>query len=267
MKLSFSAVLLSVYVCAHGIEKRTDNTPKCPGMMGGKCPNYGYPGPESTQAAETQVPTAETEAPTTATTGGAPPPQETEAAGGEGYEGPPPDNVTMGDIVYGGSGCPQGTASQALAADKKSFTLIFDKFIAKSGPGSSITDRRKNCQINIPIKYPQGYSYSVATFDFRGYAKIPKGVVGVQKANYYYAGSVASYTGKTVLPGKFEGDYVLRDVIPMEKVTWSPCGQVVNGNVNAQIKLMGKQDKEAMITTDSVDGKIKIICGIKWKKC
>ncbi|KAF3931039.1 hypothetical protein ABW20_dc0103947 [Dactylellina cionopaga] len=47
------------------------------------------------------------------------------------------------------------TSSTYISADRKTFTLIFDNYVAALGPGVSITESRKNCQLNIDIHYPQ----------------------------------------------------------------------------------------------------------------
>src|SRR5262245_50167374 len=89
---------------------------------------------------------------------------------------PNPAEVYLQSISYGGTGCPQGSVANTFSADRKAFTLIFDKFVASSGPGVPITETRKNCQLNINIHVPQGFTYAVHTFDYRGYVQLPAGV-------------------------------------------------------------------------------------------
>src|SRR5690606_5732798 len=88
---------------------------------------------------------------------------------------PNPREVYVHSISYGGSGCPQGSVGSSFSNDRKSFTLIFDSFVAYSGAGVPITEARKNCQLNINLRLPNGFSYSVASFDYRGYVSLPRG--------------------------------------------------------------------------------------------
>lgn len=67
-------------------------------------------------------------------------------------------------------------------------TLIFDEYYASIGPGVARTENRKNCQINVSLKYPGGFQYSIMSADYRGYASIDKGVTGTLKSNYYFSG-------------------------------------------------------------------------------
>ncbi|KAI8892107.1 hypothetical protein BC833DRAFT_626155, partial [Globomyces pollinis-pini] len=57
-------------------------------------------------------------------------------------DGAAPDQsqVFVQGITYGGTGCPQNTVSIAMAEDRKTFTLIFDQFVASSGAGTTALD-------------------------------------------------------------------------------------------------------------------------------
>jgi len=103
-------------------------------------------------------------------------------------QGPDPSQVYVEGIKYAGSGCPQGTMSQSIAADRQTFTLIFDKHVATIGNGVPITENRKNCQINVGLRFPKGFSFSVFSSQYRGYAQIDKGVHGQHKSTLYFAG-------------------------------------------------------------------------------
>jgi hypothetical protein len=74
---------------------------------------------------------------------------------------------------------------------QSSFTLIFDSFVASIGPGVAVTSNRVNCQLNINLKYPSGFQYSILGTEFRGYSKLDKGVTGVQSATYYFSGCMS----------------------------------------------------------------------------
>ena len=100
-------------------------------------------------------------------------------------QGPDPSQTYIAGLTYGGSGCPAGTVASSFATDRKTFTMIFDSFVASSGTGVAITENRKNCQINVDMYYPQGWSYSIVSVDYRGYASLPAGVTATQKATYY----------------------------------------------------------------------------------
>jgi hypothetical protein len=120
---------------------------------------------------------------------------------------PNPSQVYINGITYGGTGCPQGTLSSFISADRQTFvkfrtftaiiadlfvsyrfTLIFDEYVASIGPGVPITENRKNCQLDIDLQYPSGFQYSVFNADYRGYAALDANVTGTQQSTYYFSG-------------------------------------------------------------------------------
>jgi hypothetical protein len=170
-------------------------------------------------------------------------------------------------ITYGGSGCKQGTVSSSISQDLTTFTLIFDTFIAETGPGKSISDSRKNCQINVDLRYPQGWSYSIVSVDYRGFVSLPKGTTAEQTSTYYFSGETAQVKASSTFRGPFENNYLISDQIETSEIVWSPCGKVIQGNVNAAVNISGDRSKSALITVDSIDGKVKQIYGVQWRQC
>jgi hypothetical protein len=102
---------------------------------------------------------------------------------------PNPSDIQIASITYGGNGCPAGSVGSALSDDRTTLTLLFDKYIAQSGPSLTAADQRRSCQLNLKLRYPNGYQYSIFTADFRGYAYIAKRSVGTCKSTYYFSGS------------------------------------------------------------------------------
>jgi Domain of unknown function (DUF4360) len=70
---------------------------------------------------------------------------------------PPFDQVSLVDVVYGGSGCPAGTLSKAISDDKQLITLLFDQYEVESGPGIPPSKNRAACQLNLKMHFPQGW--------------------------------------------------------------------------------------------------------------
>jgi hypothetical protein len=81
--------------------------------------------------------------------------------------------------------------SSQISSDRTIVTLIFDSYIASTGPGISVTEQRKNCQLNVDLQYPGGFQYSILSADYRGYAAIQKGITGTLKSTYYFSGQTA----------------------------------------------------------------------------
>jgi hypothetical protein len=96
--------------------------------------------------------------------------------------------VEISAVTYGGTGCPDKTVQGLLSDDKTTITLSFDAYTVQSGPNIPATERRKFCQLQMKLKYPPGFQYSIFGADYRGYASLEKGVQGVCQSTYYFSG-------------------------------------------------------------------------------
>ena len=146
--------------------------------------------------------------------------------------------------------------------------LLFDNYIAEVGPGVSAREKRKNCQINVTLDFPHGWTFAIADVDYRGYASLERGVTGLQQAAYYFQGESQTGTLKTTLRGPVEKDFHIRDSLALSSLVWAPCGAKRALNINSQIRLEShSRHAVGLLTTDSVDGSVRTIYNLKWKRC
>ena len=97
-------------------------------------------------------------------------------------------DIEISGVTYGGTGCPDKTVQGLLTDDKTTITLSFDQYTVQSGPNIPATERRKFCQLQLKLKYPAGFQYSVFGADYRGYASLEKGVTETTQSTYYFSG-------------------------------------------------------------------------------
>lgn len=157
---------------------------------------------------------------------------------------------------YGGSGCPGGTANVTVSPDGQELTILFDKFIALANDSR---ERRKSCNLTIPIKVPQGYQISLYDADYRGYVA-PK-TTGQLRAEYFFAGGRGP-----IFSRKFNGEaqYNVRDSLETVADVWSRCGDSLNMRVNAAMSASG----EGMATVDSFDLAHRgLVYHVKYRTC
>jgi hypothetical protein len=70
---------------------------------------------------------------------------------------PAPSEIKILDVTAIGSGCPAGHAVVNVDSTRTIFDVAFDQYIVAAGPGSSVSDSRKNCRISINLQFPSGY--------------------------------------------------------------------------------------------------------------
>ncbi|NJM59051.1 MAG: DUF4360 domain-containing protein [Oscillatoriales cyanobacterium RU_3_3] len=157
---------------------------------------------------------------------------------------------------YGGSGCPDRSASVSVSPDGQELTILFDKFVAQ---GNVSTETRKSCNLSIPIKVPQGFQISLYDADYRGY--VAPRTTGNLRAEYFFAGTRGpvfsrSFTGET--------NYNVRDSLTTVADVWSRCGDSVNMRVNAAMTASGA----GSASVDSFDLAHRgLVYHIKYRTC
>jgi len=176
--------------------------------------------------------------------------------------------IEIKGVAYAGSGCPSGTVASQLSTDKTTLTLIYDDFIAQSGKNIPPKDYRKNCQLNVKLRYPQGWQFSVFKADYRGHATLPHGATGTCKATYYFSGDSKQMSSTKTFKGPMDEDYLKTDTFGVSSTVWSPCGAEGMLNINSAIQLSPlDSEKRALLTSESTDLKFKQIQYLQWRKC
>ncbi|KAH9208629.1 hypothetical protein DL95DRAFT_264722, partial [Leptodontidium sp. 2 PMI_412] len=139
-------------------------------------------------------------------------------------------------ISYGGTGCTQGSMRFSVPINSTRFVMAFGGYAASIGPGVSVIESRKNCQININLDYPMGYQYAVDGNTYSGYVSLEEGVSAIHKSIYYFSGYEQQGSTQSNFTGPYSAPYAVKDSIPDEQV-WSPCGSSVPLNINNQVRI------------------------------
>ncbi|MGY0459151.1 DUF4360 domain-containing protein [Kitasatospora sp. cg17-2] len=188
-----------------------------------------------------------------------------------GWDTPPPDKIVISVATVNGSGCPAGTAAVAVSPDNTAFTVTYSNYVAQVGLGSKPTDFRKNCQLNLNVHVPQGFTYAVAAADYRGFAHLEKGATAVQRANYYFQGSPQTTYSSHSFTGALDDSWQATDTVAVEALVWAPCGELRNFNINTELRVAaGSSDPTrttSFMTMDSTDGSINTVYHFAWKHC
>jgi hypothetical protein len=171
-------------------------------------------------------------------------------------------------INYAGSGCPAGSVAPALSDDLTTLTLMYDQYIAQSGPNTMPTDARRNCQMNIKLRYPHGWQFSIFKADYRGFADLPRGATGTCKATYYFSGETRQMSSTMTINGPFSQNYLKSDSFDVRSEVWSPCGKDGMLNINSEVRILPlTQGGPGLMTVDSTDLSFTQILYLQWRHC
>ncbi|RKN43893.1 DUF4360 domain-containing protein [Streptomyces hoynatensis] len=186
-------------------------------------------------------------------------------------ESVPTEQIEISISTINGSGCPAGTAAVAPSADNTAFTVTYSDYLAQVGVGATPTDFRKNCQLNLDVHIPQGFTYAIASVDYRGYAYLADGASGLQQAQYYYQGSPETATSSTTFAGPYDDNWHTTDSTEYADLIWAPCGEDRNVNINTELRVYrGTSDTTkttSLMTMDSTDGSVSTTYHLTWKEC
>ncbi|MFD9705558.1 DUF4360 domain-containing protein [Lentzea sp. NPDC059081] len=191
--------------------------------------------------------------------------------GGAPNETPPPDHITIDIVTVNGSGCPAGTAAVAVSEDNKAFTVTYSDYLAQVGVGAAPTAFRKNCQLNLRVNVPQGFTYGIAQADYRGFAHLERGAYAIQKANYYFQGMSQNDSAQHRFNGPHSDDWQATDTTEIAAIVYHPCGEKRNFNINTELRVYPGTSNTATTTSfvsmDSTDGAIDTTYQFSWKTC
>jgi hypothetical protein len=183
---------------------------------------------------------------------------------------PPNDHIVIEVVTVNGTGCPRGSADVAMTPDNTAFTVTYSAYTAQVGVGAAPTDMRKNCQINLIVHVPQGFTYAIAQADYRGFASIVNGASASERANYYFAGqSATAFVSHPI--GALQDDWQFTDFTDIASLIFAPCGALRNLNINTELRVSaGTSDPKkttSFVQMDSTDGSIKTVYHFHWLTC
>lgn len=186
------------------------------------------------------------------------------------FDDPPPDKIIIKVATVNGSGCPQGTTAVAVSEDNTAFTVTYSDYLAQVGGNSDPTAFRKNCQLNLVVHVPQGFTYAIASADYRGFASLQPGASAVQRASYYFQGSPQTAYRNHPFSGPLADNWQATDSTEWAQLVWAPCGVQRNFNINTELRVSAGSSapgKVSFMTMDSTDGDISTIYHLAWKEC
>ncbi|GBG77869.1 hypothetical protein CBR_g25801 [Chara braunii] len=183
-------------------------------------------------------------------------------------QSPPPGAVKIEKFGYAGTGCPPGSADGIISSTGKELTVLFSAYTV-STPGS-LADRRKNCQVAVSLSFPAGFTFTLVTVTFRGYAEFQEGVQGTLVASYYLAGTEQTESVVKNLPPPVRDNFTITDSFPA--FIYPQCNSTsVLLNINSEARVVPPppplNNNEGVINVDAQDLALVQQFGLSWKIC
>jgi Domain of unknown function (DUF4360) len=183
---------------------------------------------------------------------------------------PPTEGITVDVVTVNGSGCPAGTAATAVAPDNTSFSVTYHAYAAVAGGDAKATDARKNCQLVLLVHVPQGFTYAIAQAEYHGFAHLPQGASGLERASYYFQGRPQTVRSSHPFSGPMTGAWDATDTADVATLVYAPCGEQVDFNVNTELRVKAPPSEPDAITfmaMDTTKVNVNNIFHFAWKHC
>jgi hypothetical protein len=177
-----------------------------------------------------------------------------------------PPHFTVQLLSVNGSGCPIGSTAVSAPNDS-TFTVTYDNYLADNGNGSLPTDFRKNCQLDVLLGIPSGFTFGITGIQYRGFAALDSGARGQLTAAYYFPGQPGTFTQNHSVAGPTNSNYEFDD--GFQVATWAPCHTAAAVNINSSLQVFQGSDPSFFneMTMDSTDVGAATIFHVSFRHC
>lgn len=175
--------------------------------------------------------------------------------------------LQLGQANFGGNACNNSNARATLSPDGRQISILLDNFIAEAGNRFGPFIDRKNCDISIPVKVPQGYSIALFNIDYRGFALVPSGGKLRFSADYYFAGKSSRRYSKEFF-GPMNDNFIFQNEIKSDVNVWSACGAEVQLRTQSNLVAETNNDEDLVQgSIDSIDIQSGITYNFQYRRC
>ncbi|GAA0442053.1 hypothetical protein Aca07nite_30990 [Actinoplanes capillaceus] len=164
--------------------------------------------------------------------------------------------VTLEVKAVKGSGCPKYSSVTTGVPDKSAFSVSFSQFKA-TGPGY------KNCNVQIKVGIPAGWTYSVYEVFNRGYAVLDKGASGRIMMNSWFTGIPWTLRADQTFNGPYDDFWQTNSAADAQ--IFAPCDASTNLILNTTLRVAGPATSSMELFAQDVRVSTKFF--LKWKQC
>lgn len=175
----------------------------------------------------------------------------------------------MGEARFQGNGCPSGTATAVVSPDRNEISILFDRFSVELSANRNVNIA--TCQLIVPLyNITPGYAIEAVSFDYRGFANLPKGAALLTSDGFISARGNAGVRKEKIVG---TGDFFISQRV-LQSRPGRKCAKSNTEQINLQVSLAlnsGKQGRqtEGLVTLDTADvgsdGGLKI--GVELRPC
>ncbi|MBN1174279.1 MAG: DUF4360 domain-containing protein [Micromonosporaceae bacterium] len=189
-------------------------------------------------------------------------------------EGVPTDEkVTANLAAVNGSGCPAGTVAVVPYPDNTGIILSYSSFFVQRGGDSTVLQGYQNCNLDILMGIPAGFTFAVSRVVYHGYAYVLPGATARLVAKYNFQGQAATTSSYVLNDGKpLDDNWTIIDEFPVAELSWSPCGRdvILTDAFELRVQPYGPSSSltdVSFVTANKSDHSIRTEINFTWQQC
>ncbi|MCA2215713.1 DUF4360 domain-containing protein [Jidongwangia harbinensis] len=179
----------------------------------------------------------------------------------------PAERLKVTVVTTNGSGCTAPALMTAsVSEDNSAFTVTFGpEYRAGVGTPLRPADARKNCELNVVLEPPAGFTFAFSASRLSGSGTLAAGATGAARWHTYFAGQSQTTYRAHRLAGPFDGPWTAGAVHAPEALIWHPCGELRNDNFSTEVRVSaGTSDPAATTSFVSLESSTTDLI---WRPC
>jgi hypothetical protein len=139
-------------------------------------------------------------------------------------------------LLFNGSGCPMGQGTSHQIQGDILWLKFPAELTAESSPGSSASERRKNCIATLRFATSL-QSYAIESYAFAGFADLSEEGAARLNINWFYEGQGKTESKTETLEGPYDDEWYshFSQAIHPADLVWKPCGLDRALNINSSV--------------------------------
>ncbi|MBT8224660.1 MAG: DUF4360 domain-containing protein [Dactylosporangium sp.] len=183
------------------------------------------------------------------------------------------EKVVATFAAVNGSGCPAGTVAVVAYPDNTGIILSYSSFYVQRGGDSAAAQGYQNCNLDIRMSVPAGFTFAVSRAVYHGYAFVLPGATAKLVAKYNFQGqapTVSSHLINTVSP--FDDNWTIIEEFPFANLQWAPCGAdiILTDAFELRVQPYGPSSSPtdvSFVTANKSDHSIRTELNFVWAEC
>lgn len=155
-----------------------------------------------------------------------------------------PEQVSLRGFAYAGTGCAANTVRGSFPVEGQEFLILWSGFQATAGQGIPLREKRKNCQLNLDLAYPEGWQYTVESTSYRGTVQVDQGTQALAASSFYFQGSEETVRFATLFDGPARRTFHVTDTVDSDEQVWSSCSADRSLNINYEVRVSATGDAD-----------------------